>query len=267
MGKPSNGISLFAQEETMDNLKPIRIVALNGGPHRHGNTVTLMDWVLGGCKDMEASVEWLHIGDYDIRYCQGCFTCLRTGICPIKDDFLSLREELLAADGLVVGSPVYEGAPTAQLKTLMDRLTLIHLYTILFERQFSVGVATSGIAPTKEVAKGLASFFGRRSGYIGANTASVANGYRSLAEFHDARLPEKARRVGRRLVADIRAPDRFRSPQWDAIFFGMLWRCFVRPMAANNPEQFSGVLRILEQKGKLPERYKSGSNLNALYRS
>lgn len=251
----------------MEHLKPLKIVALNGSPHRSGNTVTLMNWVLEGCEEMGASVEWLHVVDYDIRYCQGCFTCLRTGLCPIKDDFLALKEKLLAADGFVVGSPVYEGAPTAQLKTLMDRLALVHLYTILFERQFSVGVATSGIAPTKEVAKGLAFFFGRRSGYIGATTSTVAHGYRHLAEFHDPRLPDRARKIGRCLVADIQVPDRFRLPQRDSVVLWTLWKCFVRPMAANNPDQFSAVLSILDQKGRLPGRYKARLALNVLHKN
>ena len=30
-------------------LQAVRIVGLNGSPHRNGNTVTLMRWVLEGC--------------------------------------------------------------------------------------------------------------------------------------------------------------------------------------------------------------------------
>lgn len=237
----------------MDTLGSIKIIALNGSPRRGGNTATLMGWVTDGCTEVGASVEWLNVVDYNIQYCQGCFTCLRRGECHLQDDFLTVREKLLSVDGLVVGSPVYQGAPTAQLKTLMDRLTLVHLYTNLFERHFSVGVATSGIAPTRDVARDLAFFFGRRSGYIGATTSTIAHGYRSLREVHDLRLPQRARKVGQRLVADIRTPERFRLPQWEMLFYRMMWSRFLCPMAMNNPIQFGGILRLMDAKGKLPK--------------
>jgi multimeric flavodoxin WrbA len=44
----------------------VKILALNGGPHRAGNTVTLMRWVVDGCLAAGASVEWMHVIDHDI---------------------------------------------------------------------------------------------------------------------------------------------------------------------------------------------------------
>lgn len=186
----------------------MHIVAMNGSPHRSGNTATLMRWVVEGCQAAGASVEWLNIGDWRIEYCQGCFGCLRTGTCIIEDDTAVIREHLLRADGIVVGSPVYEGQPTAQLKALLDRLTLLNLYARTFERQWTIGVATSGVAPIGGVAKSLADFFGRRAGVIGAKTTTIAKGSRPLSEDHDPRLPERARQLGRRLVARISRPQR-----------------------------------------------------------
>jgi multimeric flavodoxin WrbA len=243
----------------MSENKPVRVIGLNGSPHRTGNTVTLMGWVLEGCAVSEAHIEWLHLVDYDIRYCQGCFTCLRTGACPIKDDFLTLRASLLAADGIVAGSPVYEGGPSAQFKTFLDRLTLLNLYTNLFEHQHSVGVATSGIAPTEEVAKSMAFVLGRPAGTIGARTCTPAQGYQSLATDHDMRLPMKAQALGQRLVANIRQPKRFRFPSREYLIYQMCQRVFLRPMVLNNPDQFAGVLRIWEEQGKLPHKWNKQS--------
>lgn len=240
--------------------KNIRVIGLNGSPHRHGNTVTLMSWVLEGCTAAGAQVEWLHLIDYDIRYCQGCFGCLRSGACPIRDDFLSVRANLLGADGIVAGSPVYEGGPSAQFKTFLDRLTLLNLYTNLFERQYSVGVATSGIAPTEEVAKGLAFVLGRPAGTIGAKTSTRAHGYQPLEAVHDPRLPGKARAIGKRLVANIRQPARrIRFPSREYLIYLLCQRAFLRPMVLNNPDQFAGVLRIWEAQGKLPQEWNKRS--------
>ena len=235
----------------MADTHPIHIVGLNGSPHRDGNTVTLMRWVLEGCEESGAGVEWIHVVDHDIQYCQGCFTCLRTGVCPIEDDLLAVRERLLAADGIVAGSPVYADQPTAQLKTLMDRLTLLNLYAYTFEQQRSVGVATSGVAPTGGVAKNLAGFFGRRSGTIGAKTTSDMRGPPGLPDLHDSRLPARARALGRRLVADIRSPRRLRFLSPEYVWFLVLQRFVVRRLVTRHPDQFAGVLRIWQEKGWL----------------
>lgn len=229
----------------------VRIIALNGSPHRNGNTATLMGWVLDGCVDAGAQVEWIHIIDQDIRYCQGCHTCLRTGACPIEDDCPTVRDRLLAADGIVVGSPVYESHPTAQMCTLLDRLTLLNLYTATFAEQRTVGVATSGVAPTRGLARYLANFFGRRVGVIGARTADLSGGYQPLARGQDLRMEGGARRLGRRLVAKTRSRHRVGLPTPSMIWIDILRRFVVRPLIERNADQFSGVLRIWSENGWL----------------
>jgi NAD(P)H-dependent FMN reductase len=223
---------------------PIHIVALNGSPNRNRNTVTLMKWVVEGCVEAGAEVEWIHIADHDIQYCRGCHTCMRVGECPIQDDVPAIRDRLLAADGVVVGSPVYEGQPTAQLKTLMDRLALFILYTNLFAHLHSVGVVTSGVAPTRATARAGAEF-GQCSGIIGARTASFIRGYQPLAEVHSPRLVRKARALGRRLMRDIQRPER-------AFDLKGLWISFLRQLlnkflVYRYPDQFGGAVRIQQE--------------------
>jgi NAD(P)H-dependent FMN reductase len=247
----------------MGSSNSIRIVGLNGSPHRNGNTVALMRWILEGCAEAGAEVEWIHLIDWEVRYRQGCFTCLRTGTCPIQDDYQSILSQLLAAGGVVVGSPVYEGQPTAQLKTFLDRMTLLGLYTRTYEAQRSVGVATSGVAPTAGVAKYVAGMFGQRCGVIGAKTTSIAHGYQRLAEVHDRRLPERARALGRSLVARIQTAHQPRFPTPAHLWYGILARFVLQPMVARNAEQFAGVLQIWREKGWLRdgESFNGGEQL------
>jgi NAD(P)H-dependent FMN reductase len=229
----------------------VDIVALNGSPHRDGNTATLMGWVAEGSESAGAQIEWIHVVDYKIQYCRGCFTCLRSGECPIGDDFQAVRERLLEAEAVVVGSPVYEGQPTSLLKALLDRLTLLHLYTEMFDTHWSVGVTTSGVAPTARLARQLAEFFGRRSGVIGAKTANLRQGYTALAEVHNPRLPDRARAIGRALVRDTRSEERWRIPTPSSVWTSLIRRLVIRPMVARNADQFAGVLRIWQRKGWL----------------
>lgn len=233
----------------MTRQSEISVMALNGSPHLDGNTATLMRWVLEGCKAAGATVAWIHVVDHDIEYCQGCFGCLRTGACVLDDDVADLLSRLRAADGIVVGSPVYAGHPTAQLKTLIDRITLLNLYTDLFDQQCSVGVATSGVAPMRGVAKELATFFGQSVGVIGAKTATIANGYQPLTKVHPDRLPARAHKLGQRLVQRSRQQASRRAPTLTRLWIGLLRRTILRPLVRGNADQFAGILRIWKEKG------------------
>ncbi len=237
----------------MSTQQPVDIVALNGSPHHRGNTATLMRWVVAGCKDAGADVTWIHVVDYNLQFCEGCFTCLRTGVCPLPDDYLALRARLMEADGIVVGSPVYAGQPTAQMKVLLDRLTLLHLYAQIFERQRTVGIATSGVAPTRDLARQLAGFFGRPVGVLGAKTSTVAHGYRPLTEAHPDRLPARARRMGERLIHQLTSQPPIRIPTPQAIWIAFLRQVVIRRMITGNPQKFAAVIEIWQARGWLKE--------------
>lgn len=225
----------------MEEKKSIKIVGLNGSPNRKGNTVTLMKWVLGGCVEAGAAVELLHVCDYNIDYCLGCNCCLKEGLCPLEDDYSTVTGKLLEADGIVVGSPVYADAPTALLKTLMDRMTLLVLYTALFEDKPTVGVATSGFAPTKGVAKKIA-MFGQRCGVIGANTTTFKRGPQPLDRFHKPNLPLQANKTGKKLVCRILSGRRVLN--LDGLWIHVLRKYFLSKLVAGHPDFFAAVIKI-----------------------
>lgn len=225
------------------------ILALNGSPHRHGNTATLMGWVLDGCADAGAAVEWLHLVDCDIGYCRGCYGCLRTGTCAVKDDLEAVRARLLAADGIVVGSPVYSDRPSAQIKTLMDRLALLACYTDTFSHQRSLGVATSHGTSTGSVARELADFFGQPSGWIGATLREGKRAYEPLASLHDQKLPQQVGEAGSRLVGDVVSPPRLRLPGMSSLRKRFVLRYITRPLVLRHPDQFAAVIAAWKEKG------------------
>ena len=58
----------------------------------------------------------------NIKPCQGCFVCRKTGQCVMQDDFQNMFKHIVDADVVVFGSPVYLWQVTAQMKLLWDRL-------------------------------------------------------------------------------------------------------------------------------------------------
>lgn len=229
--------------------RSIKIIALNGSPNQSGNTTTLMEWVADGAEEQGADVEWIHLNDININYCKGCNTCLKTGKCIIKDELPIILNKLGNANGFIVGSPVYGGGLTAQLKTLFDRITLLKLYADILESGFSVGVSTSGIAPTKSVAKEAASFFGHRIGHIGVKCATLNGGFKPLDIDSDHKKKDEAKDLGMKLVLKCLRGGQKLSLEYAWINF--LRKVFLKRMIRRNKEQFQGVIKIWQKKGWL----------------
>jgi len=106
-------------------------------------TRRLVEAVLNGAKAAGAEVELVDVCDLKIEYCNACQVCFKTGSCVHEDDFQRLYEKILAADGMVWGSPNYFRSVTAQMKTLIDRMAdAVHCQ--LLSGKYCCSVATGG---------------------------------------------------------------------------------------------------------------------------
>ena len=99
-----------------------KILILKGSPRERGNSASLAGRVEAGAREVGAQAESVHLHSLDIRPCDGCDLCKETGeFCVIEDDMQSLYPKLLAADAIVLASPIYWFTYTAQLKLCIDR--------------------------------------------------------------------------------------------------------------------------------------------------
>ncbi|SHI20837.1 Multimeric flavodoxin WrbA [Sporobacter termitidis DSM 10068] len=99
-----------------------KIVVLNGSPHAHGCTAALAEKVVKAAEQRAAEVKTYHLNTMNIKGCQGCFRCQQTGRCATEDDMQPIYDDIAAADGIVLASPVYMWSMSAQLKAAVDRL-------------------------------------------------------------------------------------------------------------------------------------------------
>lgn len=100
----------------------MKIIGIVGSPHRKfGNTYKIVERMLKETEKMDAETEIIMLSNLEIKYCAGCATCLREGECPQKDGLKEVQDKMLGADDVVLGSPVYVGHVTAQMKTFIDR--------------------------------------------------------------------------------------------------------------------------------------------------
>jgi multimeric flavodoxin WrbA len=99
----------------------IRIIGIVGSPRVGGNTEILVGEALKAAEGDGAETELLRLADKEIKPCDACLSCRKTGECRIEDDFKSVFEKMVQADGIILGSPVYFSSATAQMKALIDR--------------------------------------------------------------------------------------------------------------------------------------------------
>ncbi len=98
------------------------VVAINGSPHEGiGNTSQLIGMLSEDLDQRGTLVEEVLLNRHYVKYCTGCAMCLEKGVCWIKDDHKGLTGKLLAADAVILASPVYFFHVTAQMKTFLDR--------------------------------------------------------------------------------------------------------------------------------------------------
>ena len=122
----------------------MRILGISGSPRgEQSESRKLVERVLEGAQASGAEMELVDLSKLHLSFCTACSACHVTGKCPVKDDIEPLKAKMLEADGLVLGSPLYFNGVTAQLKTLLDRLSHI-IHCQLFLGKYACSVATSG---------------------------------------------------------------------------------------------------------------------------
>lgn len=101
-----------------------RILILSSSPRRNGNSDLLCDRFAEGAKKSGHQVEKIRLAGKKIGYCTACYAC-KMGKCPQNDDVPEILEKMLAADVIVLATPVYFYTMCAQLKALIDRTVAI----------------------------------------------------------------------------------------------------------------------------------------------
>jgi len=103
-------------------------LAVNGSPREGGNTEIMLKEVFAQLETGGWETELLQIGGTGIRGCTACSKCFknRDNTCSMKDDgFNKVFERMIRADAIVLGSPTYFAAVSADMKALLERAGLV----------------------------------------------------------------------------------------------------------------------------------------------
>lgn len=115
----------------------MKVLLLNGSPHPKGSTYTALCEVAKTLEENGVETELIQVGHLAIRGCIGCGQCRKLGHCVFEDAVNEIAPKFEAADGLVLGSPVYYASANSTLTAFCDRL----FYSTPFDKSMKVGAA------------------------------------------------------------------------------------------------------------------------------
>ncbi len=98
-----------------------KILIVSASPRKNSNSEALANAFARGAAESGNAVEQISLRGKDIRFCQGCFSCQKTGRCVFRDDADAIEQKMEQADVLVFATPIYYYEMSGQMKTMLDR--------------------------------------------------------------------------------------------------------------------------------------------------
>lgn len=105
----------------------MKVMAFNGSPRKKWNTATLLEKALEGAASQGAETRLVHLYELDFKGCISCFACKKKDgksyvACAVRDDLAPVYAWIREADAIILGSPVYLGDVTGEMRSFMERL-------------------------------------------------------------------------------------------------------------------------------------------------
>jgi multimeric flavodoxin WrbA len=128
----------------------VKVLAINGSPRTKCNTVTVLSYALEGAASQGAETELIHLYKLNFKGCISCFSCKLKdgesyGRCAVNDDLTPTLKKAEEADAIILGSPIYLGTATGEMRSFMERLIFPYLVydvnrSTLFKKSIKTGL-------------------------------------------------------------------------------------------------------------------------------
>jgi len=102
-------------------MSEVSVLAFCGSPRKDGNTSVVLEEFLKGAQMEGAEVQRIDLADFSIAPCRECLACFEDGQCILPDDMEPVYPRLLAADIVVLASPIFFYGVTGWAKAMIDR--------------------------------------------------------------------------------------------------------------------------------------------------
>jgi len=189
-----------------------KIMVLSGSPRKNGNTNTVTGWFTEGARAAGAEVDFVDITKLKSTHhgCIGCLGCQKSDKyeCVVKDEVQPVLARIPSADVVVFATPTYFFGPSAQLKSMLDRMySLLKFKSDGYEHNLGhikfavIATGGGGIEPGLKL---IDETFGVMAGFSGAEYEAllvpIASMYNDDLK-KDGGLRERAKAFGQKLAS------------------------------------------------------------------
>jgi len=124
----------------------IRVLGVSGSPRLKATHFAVNEALRCAREQHGAETDYYTAHRKTIGFCAHCDFCVKKKQgCAFKDDMLELYDKLLWADAWILGSPVYQGTISGQLKTVLDRCrALVAADPAAFRGKVGAGICIGG---------------------------------------------------------------------------------------------------------------------------
>ncbi|EKE40797.1 iron-sulfur flavoprotein, putative [Entamoeba nuttalli P19] len=184
--------------------KQLKVLLINGSPRENGNTFTMLSWVKEGLEKEGINTEIYQLGRKDIKTCKSCWGCMKTGKCwqqdPVMDELL---EKIIAADGIIIGSPTYYADVPGVVKTFIDRTVPLSVKSRALNRKVGAAVVMARRGGAIHVYDTINHWFGI-NGMITIGSTYWNDGYNpNVADQHEVEKDGEAKNTMKNLAENM----------------------------------------------------------------
>jgi multimeric flavodoxin WrbA len=125
----------------------LKVLGINASQRKNGSSYHLLEIALQGVKEEDLAIETeiLHLADFNIKPCLACYSGIheveyygcakKPHKCLIRDDFESVFQKMVEADGIIVCVPLYTPIPS-KFVALIERLMMIVYSSSEVDKEF-----------------------------------------------------------------------------------------------------------------------------------
>ncbi len=143
----------------------MNVIAINGSPRKKGNSAAMLDAAIKGALENGAAVERIDLFDLNYKGCVSCFGCKLLGgesfgRCAQRDELSAVLDKILAADVLLLATPLYFGEVPGAVRNLFERIWFpgqqyAKNYRSAYPRRIKIGLMYTMNLPNEAMYKGL----------------------------------------------------------------------------------------------------------------
>jgi multimeric flavodoxin WrbA len=100
----------------------MKVILISGSPKPHGNTALLMQECARIIEEHGVESEIISLAGMKVECCISCQKCSKDGKCGLDDGLNEIIDKIHAAEGLIVGTPVYFGNPRGDVMCALQRI-------------------------------------------------------------------------------------------------------------------------------------------------